>query len=63
MQAIHQKNRTVIIIILGLLSAIGPFSIDMYLPGFPAMAKDLSVSVDLISYSLASFFVGVCVGQ
>jgi len=63
MQAIHQKNRTVIIIILGLLSAIGPFSIDMYLPGFPAMAKDLSVSVDMISYSLASFFVGVCIGQ
>ena len=63
MQAIHQKNRTIIIIILGLLSAIGPFSIDMYLPGFPAMAKDLRVSVDMISYSLASFFVGVCVGQ
>lgn len=63
MQAIHQKNRTIIIIILGLLSAIGPFSIDMYLPGFPAMARDLSVSVDMISYSLASFFVGVCVGQ
>ena len=63
MQAIHQKNRTVIIVILGLLSAIGPFSIDMYLPGFPAMAEDLSVSVDMISYSLASFFVGVCIGQ
>jgi len=63
MQAIHQKNRTSIIIILGLLSAIGPFSIDMYLPGFPAMAKDLKVSVDMISYSLASFFIGVCIGQ
>ncbi|MBC7937841.1 MAG: multidrug effflux MFS transporter [Rhizobacter sp.] len=57
------KNRTVIILILGLLSAVGPFSIDMYLPGFPAMAKDLVVSVDVISYSLASFFVGVCIGQ
>lgn len=63
MQAINQKNRTVIIIILGLLSAVGPFSIDMYLPGFPAMAKDLGVTVDEISYSLASFFVGVCIGQ
>lgn len=63
MQAIYQKNRTVIILILGLLSALGPFSIDMYLPGFPAMATDLGVSVDMISYSLASFFVGVCIGQ
>jgi DHA1 family bicyclomycin/chloramphenicol resistance-like MFS transporter len=48
---------------LGLLSAIGPFSIDMYLPGFPVMARDLITSVDMISYSLASFFIGVCVGQ
>lgn len=63
MQAIPQKNHTVIILILGLLSALGPFSIDMYLPGFPAMATDLGVSVDMISYSLASFFVGVCIGQ
>lgn len=63
MQTIHQKNRTVTILILGLLSALGPFSIDMYLPGFPAMATDLGVSVDMISYSLASFFVGVCIGQ
>ncbi|RYF91536.1 MAG: Bcr/CflA family efflux MFS transporter [Chitinophagaceae bacterium] len=60
---IHLKNRTLTILILGFLSAIGPFSIDMYLPGFPAMAIDLKVSVDVISYSLASFFVGVCIGQ
>ncbi len=57
------KNRTGIILILGLLSALGPFSIDMYLPGFPAIADDLSVSVDAISYSLSSFFAGVCIGQ
>ncbi len=59
----HVKKRTILILILGLLSAIGPFSIDMYLPGFPAMAKNLNTSVDMISYSLASFFIGVCVGQ
>ncbi len=57
------RNRIVLILILGLLSAIGPFSIDMYLPGFPAIASDLLTSVDAVSYTLASFFVGVCVGQ
>lgn len=57
------KKRTLIILILGLLSAVGPFSIDMYLPGFPAIAKDLGVSVDIVSYSLASFFAGICIGQ
>lgn len=59
----QKKQRFTIIIILGLLSAIGPFSIDMYLPGFPAIADDLHTSVDMISYTLASFFVGICIGQ
>ncbi len=35
----------------------------MYLPGFPAIAKDLSTSVDWVAYSLSSFFFGVCFGQ
>jgi DHA1 family bicyclomycin/chloramphenicol resistance-like MFS transporter len=35
----------------------------MYLPGFPAIAKDLNCSVDMVSYTLASFFVGICIGQ
>ena len=57
------KNRTTIILILGFLSAIAPFSIDMYLPGFPAIAKDLDTSIEMVSYSLSSFFIGVCIGQ
>ena len=59
----HSKNRTTIILILGFLSAIAPFSIDMYLPGFPAIAKDLHTSIESVSYSLSSFFIGVCIGQ
>ncbi|MEO7045084.1 MAG: multidrug effflux MFS transporter [Ferruginibacter sp.] len=57
------RQRVIVILILGLLSAIGPFSIDMYLPGFPAIAKDLHTSVGIVSYSLASFFIGICIGQ
>src|SRR5687767_9363333 len=63
MQAIAIKNRFTLILLLGLLSAIGPFSIDMYLPGFPAIAENLQTSVDAVSYSLSSFFVGICIGQ
>ncbi len=59
----NEKNRWIIILILGLLCTIGPFSIDMYLPGFPAIAKDLGVSVDMVSYSLSSYFIGVSLGQ
>lgn len=57
------KNRPLLILILGLLSAIGPFSIDMYLPGFPTIAADLDTTVDTVSYSLSSFFIGICLGQ
>ena len=56
-------NKTFLILILGTLSAIGPFSIDMYLPGFPAIATDLHTSVAHISLSLSSFFIGISVGQ
>lgn len=57
------KNRSILILILGLLSAIGPFSIDTYLSGFPTIAKDLGVTVDEVAYSLSSFFIGISVGQ
>src|SRR4051794_3722686 len=57
------NKRTLLILILGLLNAIGPFSIDMYLPGFPAIANSLHTTVDQVAYSLSSFFIGICVGQ
>ena len=51
------------IVILGMLSAIGPFSIDMYLPGFPAIAADLHTTVAHVALSLSSFFIGISAGQ
>lgn len=48
---------------LGLLSAIGPFSIDMYLPGFKAIATDLNTNIEHIQLSLTSFFIGIASGQ
>ncbi len=59
----NSKNKTVIIIILGLLSAIAPFSIDMYLPGFPAIAKSYTISTTQVTLSLSSFFIGISLGQ
>jgi DHA1 family bicyclomycin/chloramphenicol resistance-like MFS transporter len=59
----NKRKRFFLILILGLLSALGPLSIDMYLPGFPAIASDLHTTVDSVSYSLSSFFIGVCAGQ
>ncbi|ETR76280.1 major facilitator transporter [Afipia sp. P52-10] len=49
-------------IVLGLLSAVGPFAIDMYLPALPTIATDLHTSTAATQMTLVSFFVafGVC---
>ena len=49
-------------IVLGLLSAIGPFAIDMYLPALPAIAADLHASTAATQMTLMAFFLafGVC---
>ena len=52
-----------LILILGSLTALGPFSIDMYLPGFPAIAKDLHTTAAKVSLSLSGFFIGISAGQ
>jgi len=52
-----------LILILGCLAALAPFSIDMYLPGFKAIAKDLKTDVPNVSLSLATFFIGISAGQ
>lgn len=59
----ERKKKFLIIFTLGLLSAIGPLSIDMYLPGFQAMAESLNTTVAHIGLSLSSFFVGISIGQ
>lgn len=52
-----------LILILGSLTALGPFSIDMYLPGFSGIAKDLNTTVAKVSMSLSSYFIGISAGQ
>jgi DHA1 family bicyclomycin/chloramphenicol resistance-like MFS transporter len=58
-----RRQHFLIILILGALSTIGPFSIDMYLPGFPSIAKDLKTTVAEVQLSLTSYFIGISIGQ
>ncbi|GAB3688300.1 multidrug effflux MFS transporter [Spirosoma flavus] len=57
------KTYFFLILILGSLTALGPFSIDMYLPGFPAIANDLHTTPAKVSLSLSGFFIGISLGQ
>ena len=58
-----RNNKFYLILILGCLTAIGPLSIDMYLPAFPEIAKSLHTSVAQVTLSLSSFFIGISAGQ
>lgn len=58
-----QKLPVAWIMMLGLIVAIGPLSIDMYLPALPRMADDFGVSTAQIANSVPAYFAGLVFGQ
>lgn len=52
-----------LVIILGVMSAFGPLSIDLYLPALPLIADDFAVDASLVQQSLSLFFLGLAAGQ
>lgn len=52
-----------IAVVLGLLSAIGPFAIDMYLPALPSIGEDLDAGTAAVQMSLLIFFLSMGFGQ
>jgi MFS transporter, DHA1 family, multidrug resistance protein len=50
-------------VLLGALSAFGPLSMDMYLPGLPALARDFGTRESLIQLTLTSCLIGLAAGQ
>lgn len=51
------------LILLGMLTAIGPLSIDMYLPSFPAIVAALNTDAGGVQRTLSTFFIGLALGQ
>ncbi len=52
-----------LVLVLGLLVALGPLSIDMYLPALPQMAADLQASQAAAQFTLTGIMLGLAVGQ
>lgn len=50
-------------VVLGLLSAIGPFAIDMYLPALPSIGADLQAGTPAVQMSLLIFFLSMGFSQ
>jgi MFS transporter, DHA1 family, multidrug resistance protein len=52
-----------LVLVLGALIALGPMTIDMYLPAFPALAADLNASDSAIQLTLTGMLGGLAFGQ
>ncbi|WP_082677916.1 multidrug effflux MFS transporter [Leucobacter chromiiresistens] len=52
-----------LLVVLGLLAAVAPFGIDLYLPAFPAIARELDTSATGVQLTLTGFLVGIMLGQ
>src|ERR1044071_655653 len=58
-----KTGNRVVLIVLGALITISPFSIDMYLPAFSKIAADFGTTTAKVALSLSSYFVGMAIGQ
>jgi DHA1 family bicyclomycin/chloramphenicol resistance-like MFS transporter len=56
-------SRWRMIIVLGVMVALGPLTIDMYLPALPKIADDLSVSSSVVQLTLTGTLAGLALGQ
>ncbi|OZC85972.1 Bcr/CflA family drug resistance efflux transporter [Rhodococcus sp. 06-418-5] len=52
-----------VILVLGALIALGPLTIDMYLPALPAIADDLNTPSSAVQLTLAGTLIGLALGQ
>ena len=57
------RQKLVYVLVLGALTALGPFTIDLYLPAFPAVSAELGVSAAAIQLTLTATTIGFALGQ
>ena len=57
------RQRLVYVLVLGALTALGPFTIDLYLPAFPVIEADLDVQAAVIQLTLTATTLGFALGQ
>lgn len=59
----RRHHPTFLIVVLGILNALTPFTIDLYLPAFPQIAADLDIAVSRMSLTVSVYFIGFALGQ
>ncbi len=61
--ALSNRQRLMYILVLGALTALGPFTIDLYLPAFPVLESELGVSAAAVQLTLTGTMIGFGLGQ
>lgn len=61
--ALSVRRRVVYVLILGALTALGPFTIDTYLPALPTLQSDFHVSTATVQLTLTATTIGFALGQ
>lgn len=58
-----KRNQLRFALLLGTFSALGPFTIDMYLPSFPEIVAQFGTTASLVQLSLTACLLGLGLGQ
>ncbi len=57
------RERRLLIAILGVITALGPMAIDLYLPALPTIAQEMGEPLGRIQLTLSAYTVGFALGQ
>ena len=61
--SLTRRQRVVYVLVLGALTALGPFTVDLYLPAFPQVEADLGVRTAVVQLTLTATMIGFGFGQ
>ncbi|MGV8876714.1 MAG: multidrug effflux MFS transporter [Rhodoglobus sp.] len=61
--SLSARQRLVYVLVLGALTALGPFTVDLYLPAFPLIESDLHTTAAVVQLTLTATTLGFALGQ
>lgn len=61
--SLSARQRLVYVLVLGALTALGPFTVDLYLPAFPLIEADLDTTAAIVQLTLTATTLGFALGQ
>ena len=63
LRIMNENSKTFLLVLLGMLTAFGPFVTDMYLPTLPAMTDYFQTSSSMVQMGLTTSMIGLALGQ